>query len=204
MDRWGHAAIQILLLGCLDRLSIHVPLAGNEETVNKANALCAENPLVFDNVDDRPFGIPVPNDAKFAGLTQEGIDKFFAVIARGPEEVVRIVEEAIEDVVTNPLLHKNMCNPVAKTKRGEAPPPRTLRVDLLNLDHHTIVRYTVYSVLKSKFGYGGGERVPFPALAETIVKLCFPGQPDTAFTQFNPSEPRGIEGGEGEAGEQYR
>lgn len=91
-------------------------------------------------------------------LDDEVRAKYVAAMALGPLEVLRIVEAAIASVVTTPLEHPNMCAAPAKRRRdgaGAGAPP-TLKVDCKNPAHHNAVRFTIYIVLKEKFGFGGG------------------------------------------------
>ena len=95
-------------------------------------------------------------------------------MARGPRGILEDVREAVEAVVTRPDDFPNMC------AKGEA---RRVIVDPSNPDHHAKV-FTVYGILQRKLRYAGEERMPLPSLAESLVKLCFPGREEAKFTWF--------------------
>ena len=170
------------LLAALTRLAQWAPLAESSRSRDVIRALCAGFPLVDE----------LTLSATVGGLPESARQKYATAMARGPDDILRVVEEAVESVVTRPRDHANMCT---KRKRGrdatDASGAPTVCVFPSNREQHAQVRFTIYGVISKELGYvdGTGERVPLPALAETLVKLSFPGTSDAAFTWFTSTAP---------------
>jgi len=113
-----------------------------------------------------------------SSLTDAGKASHEAALARGPGSICNDVVAAIENVIERPAEFSNMCSGTGAARRVVVSPKR--------LEDHGKVRFTVYGVLRRTFGYEG-ERVPLPPLAETLVKLAFPGPADAQFTWFRGS-----------------
>ena len=155
------------VLASLGRLGRHVPAARKTAAADVMRALCAGYPLI----DDKTV------TAAVAALSNDGKSKYYAAMARGPLDVLAVVEECIDAVASTPGDYGNLCS------KGTKKRPRAVNVDIKNVNDHNRIRFTVYDELRKRFGYDG-ERVPLPTLAETLVKALFPGPDGVTFTWF--------------------
>jgi hypothetical protein len=190
-DLWDLAAIQNDVLASLARLGEHAPRALSAGAQVVVRSMCAGYPLVCDHELATAVG----------GLSADAQAKYLSAMARGPAAIMGEVEASVSSVVLRPQDHPNLWHSV-KNKRGRdgsgsdfSVPAKTLRFNYRNASDHHGIRFTIYSDLKDRLDFAGGERIPFPALAETLVKLAFPGRDDAEFTWFTPSEKRGNDNG---------
>jgi hypothetical protein len=119
--------------------------------------------------------------------------KFDAAVGR--LDLVAIALQAVLDVLHDPRAHLNLCAARGKDGRGKVLPyaSRAVAANVFGDENHPSVRYTLYAIVKSKVGYGGGARVPLPATLETLLRAAFPCSPQGLFdgTGFIASQPRG-------------
>jgi hypothetical protein len=164
------------VLASLGRLALCAPAASTARAKDVVRALCAG----FGMIDDAELSKTI------TGLTVGARTKYLAAMALGPAELMNVVEEVVDDVIANPSKFPNMCTKGKRRRSDVDANSPTVCVFPGNKEHHPQVRYTIYGALAVRLGYkdSAGERVPLPALVETLVKLSFPGTKDAEFTWF--------------------